>query len=136
MTETKRPDGSTGYVIAIISVCIYVFYSLAVIEANTYVQGVVVVDDTYVHYNNNNYRGETSYSIGNDPTQPRVLLCRVYSSQYARCIKAIKATSVAPLSDFDALVLEKLYQAEVLNRKPTPSNTLTKRRCHEKHTVV
>lgn len=116
MTETKRSDDS--FLIALTIACLFgIGVLIAGTEANIWTHGVVMVSDTYVHYDYHNYRGDLSYNIGADPAQPQVHLCRVRPYEYARCVKTAKEYSLAPLSDFDALILKKLYEGGLFNRK-------------------
>lgn len=116
MTETKQPDDS--FLIALTIACLFgIGVLVAGTEANKWTHGVVVVNDMYVHYDYHNYRGDLGYRVGAD--QPQVHLCRVYPYEYARCVRTKKESSLTPLSDFDALVLEKLYEDGVLKRKYT-----------------
>ena len=114
MTDTKQPDDS--FFIALTIACLFGF-GVLIAGTKHWTHGIVMVNDNYVHYDYHNYRGDLSYSIGDDPTQPRVQLCRVYPYEYARCVRTRKESSLAPLSDFDTLVLEKLYEGGLFHRK-------------------
>lgn len=122
MTDIQQAEDSVGIFIILLTTCFLGFIALSLHEPHRYVHGFTVIADSNVYYKLNDLRGELHYNIGRDSTQPRVLLCRVYSSQYARCVETTTGSSVTPLSNFDALLLEKLYEEGKFNQKPYSIN--------------
>lgn len=129
MTETKEPEGFGGIIVALVLLFAFCILGLVALDANRYTSGIVTVNNDSVHYTHNNYQGDLSYHTGNDPTQPHIKLCRVYPNKYARCInepsiimgrppmRVAGKVSLTPVSDYDLLVLKKLYEEGVLDQK-------------------
>lgn len=72
MTDIQQAEGSAVCFFGLIIVCFLGFMALASPESHRYIQGVVVIDDNYVHYLLNNSRGKLRYRIGSNSTQPQV----------------------------------------------------------------
>jgi hypothetical protein len=137
MTEMKQPEGFGGIIVALVSMFVVCILGLVAHDVNRYTSGIVMVDNNYVHYVYNNYSGDLSYNVGNNPTQTQVQLCRVYQNNYARCMKGPSIimgrppmrvageVSLTPASAYDLLVLEKLYGDGILNQKPYSINYLS-----------
>lgn len=118
MAETKKPFDWVQLINMLMVVSMYLCLEIAILQPNKWKSGIIMVNDGYVHYaSQTKYPFFFHYSIGidaNPTTNPQVKLCRLRNDVYARCEQTEKMLLIEPLSDFDKLIVRKLYENRVL----------------------
>lgn len=118
MAETKKPFDWVQLINMLMVVSMYLCLGIAILQPSKWKSGIIMVNDSYVHYTSQTkYPFSFRYSIGidaNPTTNPQVKLCRLRNDVYARCEQTEKMSLIEPLSDFDKLIVGKLYKNGVL----------------------